>query len=351
MAGLLADADLPLPPRPGQMVTGVVLNKHGNRIVVEIAGAYPGIILGREAIDGLNTAKELNVGDEVSAYVVEDENDEGYYMLSLRKAGREKAWTKLLTMQKSKESFEVRIKEANKGGLMTEVSGIRAFIPVSQLAPEHYPRVNGANAAEILRRLQSYVGEKFTVCVITAERDEDKLILSEREAVSERRTAAMKNLKVGQKVKGRVSGIVNFGIFILFDDVMEGLVHLSEIDWGHVADPAAHARLGEEKEAIVIGVDGDKISLSVKRTKADPWAAQVADLKTGSVVSGKIVKLAPSGALVELREGVTGLIPAAQITNEKDEVTVEEGQTVETTVKEIDLENHRVLLQMTPAAA
>lgn len=344
MAQALAAANLPLPPKPGDFVEGTVVHVAKNSIIIEINGAYTGVIQGRETVDGLGTAKELGVGDTVKAFVVEDENDAGLYVLSLRKAGREKAWDKLAKMAEDKETLEVRIKEANKGGLMTEAHGIRAFIPVSQLAPEHYPRVNGANSAEILRRLTSYVGQKFVVTPITVDRGEGKLILSEKEALSGARLEALKHIKVGQRVKGKVSGIVQFGMFILFNDSLEGLVHLSEIDWGHVADAAAHARLGEEKEAEIIAIDGDKISLSLKRLKADPWIDQVKDLTAGKEVSGTVTKVTSLGAFIEIAKDVIGIIPSEEVTNEDGESRYEVGQTVEAKVVEQDAEEHRIIL-------
>jgi small subunit ribosomal protein S1 len=333
------------------MVTATVVNKRKNSIIVEIGGAFTGIIAGREAVDALGTAKKLEVGDSVEAFVIEDENEEGHYVLSFRKAGKEKAWEGLKRLSGTREPVEVRVKEANKGGLMTDIFGIRAFIPVSQLAPEHYPRVNGANAGEILKRLQSIIGEKITVRIITVDKNEGKLILSEREAVAEKRGVALKKLKVGQKVKGVVSGIVNFGVFLLFDGHLEGLVHLSEIAWGHVADPAAHARIGEEKDAIVIGVEGDKISLSIKRLTPDPWKTLVEDLSIDSTVTGKVTKVTPFGAFVEIKKDVQGLIPLAEIKKSEgadgsSEIALEVGQEVTAKVTKVDVDEHRVGLTL-----
>ncbi len=344
------DTTLPPPPVPGQLVTGIVVNLQNNRILVEIAGVYTAIIGGREAIDGLGTAKNLSVGDEVSAYVVEDENTEGLYILSLRKAGTEKAWQKIVEMQKNGEAVTVRVKEANKGGLMSELSGIRAFIPVSQLAPEHYPRVSGANASEILRRLNQYIGEEFTVKIITADQSEDKLILSEREAIGIKRATALKKIKVGQTIKGKVSGVVNFGIFILFESCLEGLVHVSEIAWGRVSDPASYARLGEEKEAAVIGIENDKISLSIKRLTPDPWIKLVEDYTVGDVVDGEVNKITPFGAFITIKKDLNGLIHISEISQDEDsekaEVNLKAGDKVKAKIINIDVAEHRLGLSL-----
>jgi len=346
MAALFREDEIPVPPKPGHPVTGKVVNIQNNRILVEIDGTYTGIIAGREAVDGFDTAKKLLEGDEVTAYVVEDENSDGYYVLSLRKASREKAWDKLVEMKDSNETIDVPIREANKGGLMTEFNGIRAFIPVSQLSPEHYPRVNGANSNEILSRLQKYIGEKFTVQVITAEQDENKLIFSEKAGLSKKRDAALKKLNIGDKVKGRVTGIVNFGIFVTFDDGLEGLVHLSEITWGKVSDATNFARVGEMKEAVVIGIETGKISLSIRQLTPDPWLKNIEKFSVGDTIKGEVEKITSFGVLVRLGDEINGILHTSEISDEDEEVKLEVGDEVEAKVIEINPKEHRIALSM-----
>ena len=235
---------------------------------------------------------------------------------------------------------------------MAEVASIRAFVPVSQLAPEHYPRVNGANASEIIRRLQAFIGEKFTVTPITVEQESGKLILSEREAVSKRRSATLQKLSVGDVVTGTVSGIVNFGIFILFNDCLEGLVHQTEMSWEPVTDPAGLARLGEEKKVVVIGIEGDKISLSIRQTTPDPWKIKVADYSIGQTLTGTVVRVTPFGALVQMEDSITGLVPASQIQSEgRDEPLVAQNERVRVTLSTIDLEERRFGLSLVGSSA
>jgi len=346
MAALLREDEIPAPPTPGKPITGKVVNISNSRILVEIDGTYTGIIAGREAVDGFDTAKKLMDGDEVTAYVVEEENSDGYYVLSLRKASREKAWDRLAEMRDSHEAIDVPIREANKGGLMTEFNGIRAFIPVSQLAPEHYPRVNGANSSEILSRLKKYVGEKFTVQVLTAEQDENKLIFSEKAGLSKKRDVAIQKLKIGDKVEGRVTGVVNFGVFLMFNDGLEGLIHLSEIAWGKVTDAASFAKIGETKAAIVIGVDADKISLSMKRLTPDPWLKNVEKFSVGDIVEGEVEKITPFGALVKLENEINGLLHTSEIITEGEETKLEVGAKVKAKVIEINPDDHRIALSM-----
>ncbi|MBU1089228.1 S1 RNA-binding domain-containing protein [Patescibacteria group bacterium] len=347
MSALLAEDQIAPPPKLGTSVTGKVVNIQNSKILVEIDGTYTGIIAGREAADGFDTAKKLIEGDEVSAYVVGEENSDGYFILSLRKASREKAWDKLKEMKETGETVDVVIREANKGGLMTEFNGIRAFIPVSQLAPEHYPRVNGANSNEILSRLQKYIGEKFTVQALTAEADEGKLIFSEKAALGKKRNTAMGKLKIGDKIEGKVTGIVNFGIFIMFNNCLEGLVHLSEIAWGKVSDAANYARVGETKEAVIIGIDTDKISLSMKRLTPDPWLKNVEKFTVGDTVTGEVEKITPFGVLVKLANEMSGLLHTSEITEEdKEKIAFTVGEKVKAKVIEINLDDHRIALSM-----
>lgn len=344
MENLLADLQEEISlPQPGTFVTGEVIGLKNKRIVLNLTPAAVGIISGREIVDGLNTAKQLTIGDKVRVFVLEEENANGYFVLSLRKAGREKAWQKLRKMQESGDVAEVVVQDANRGGLMTEFSGIRAFIPVSQLAPEHYPRVNGANVNEILSRLKKLIGKKLQVQAITVEENENKLILSERSAMSIAREQALAKLKIGQKIKGRVSGTTNFGIFLRFNEHLEGLVHLSELSRQHVNDPADFARLGEEKEAIVLDFDKNKISLSIRQLTPDPWPELTKDLKIEDLVTGKITKITNYGALVEIKKDLTGLLHFSEVP-EKEMDNLQIGQTVKTKI--IEKKEHRIALSL-----
>jgi small subunit ribosomal protein S1 len=344
---LKTKADFKL-PEPGTLVEGPVISMFKNRILIDIDGIATGMISGREAKDSTDTAKGLKIGDTVSAYVIEGENDEGYIVLSLRKANQEKTWKKFLDAYEKQEVITVKASEANKGGLLLEIDGIKGFIPVSQLAPMHYPRVNDADSNQIFQRLQALVGLQFMVKIINIDKENGKLILSEKAAMEEQRKVSLGKLKVGSKVTGTISGIVKFGIFVAFDG-LEGLVHISEIAWGHVKNPGDYGRLGQKVEVMVIGVDGDKISLSMKRLVADPWLEAAKMFKIGSVVEGEVNRLTPFGAFVKLNEEINGLIHITEITGEtiKDPSEVLKiGDKVKAKVIAVEPEEHRVGLSI-----
>lgn len=347
MEQLLSGAPEITIPVPGDLIEGSVVSINNNTIVVDINGVITGIISGREAKDSNDTLKSLNPGDTVYATVVEEENADGMVVLSLRKASQQRTWDKFVGAYENATVIDVVAKEANKGGLLLDVDGIKGFIPVSQLAPLNYPRVDGADATLILQRLQKLVGKKFQVKIINIDKDNGKLILSEKAAFEEDRKDALDGLKVGQKVTGKISGIVKFGIFVAFEG-LEGLVHISEIAWGHVKNPSDYGKVGQEVEVLVIGIDGDKISLSMKRLNPDPWATVLSTYKVGDVIKGQVNRITQFGAFVKLAEDINGLIHLSElgdnITDPNEVLKI--GDPVTVKIISLDLDEHRIGLSL-----
>ena len=347
MDQLMQDSPALVLPEPGAMVSGTVVSIEKNCIIVDLGGVLTGMISGREIKDSLGTIDELKIGDEVTSCVLETENEEGLVVLSLRRASQDKTWDKFVKAYEANTTLKVRPKEANKGGLLLDVDGIKGFIPVSQLAPLHYPRVNGADSAKILSRLQALIGEEFNVKIINLDKENGKLILSERAAFERERSDALSGLKVGDAVSGTVSGIVKFGIFVAFEG-LEGLVHISEIAWGHVSDAHDFARLGDKVQVKIIGIDGDKISLSMKQLTKDPWEEIEKKYKVGTMIKTKISRLAQFGAFVQLSDDITGLIHNSEIPGNPEDPAkaLEVGQAVEARVIEINKEEKRIGLSL-----
>jgi len=351
MEELLKSSPQMLIPNPGEIIEGKVIDVTKHRILVDIAGVNTGIIAGRETRDSMDTIKDLKIGDNVIASVLESESDEGFVVLSLRKASQDRAWQKFVDAFENKDVITVKANEANKGGLLLEVDGIKGFIPVSQLAPLHYPRVNGADANLILQKLKKLIGIPLEVKIINLDQDTGKLILSERAAFREERQKALGDLKVGDVVDGKISGVVKFGIFVAFDG-LEGLVHISEIAWGHVSNPSDFGKVGDPVKIQVIGIEGDKISLSIKRLTDDPWKDAAKEFNLGNIVKGQINRIAPFGAFIKLTDDINGLIHLSEMANEDgssindpgDVLTV--GDTVEAKVIDINLDDHRIGLSL-----
>lgn len=348
MENLLKNSPEIFVPKLGELVEGSVIHIYRNQILVDLGGTATGIISGRETKDSLDTLKSLESGDKISAVVVEEEDPEGMIVLSLRKASQEKTWQKFVDSNEKGTIIEVKVNEANKGGLLLDVDGIQGFIPVSQLAPLHYPRVNGADAQKILERLQKLVGETFQVKAINIDREKGKLILSEKAAFDEQRQKSLGGLKVGQKVKGKISGLVNFGMFVAFTG-LEGLVHISEIAWGHVNNPSEFGKLGDEVEVLVIGIEGDKISLSLKRLTQDPWIEAAKTFKLGTIVDGEVNRITQFGAFIKLNDEINGLIHLSEISHQPIKDISEKlkiGAKIKAKIITVDLDDHRIGLSI-----
>ncbi|MFH0820904.1 MAG: S1 RNA-binding domain-containing protein [Candidatus Peregrinibacteria bacterium] len=340
-------ADL-LQPALGTVVEGTVISVRKNQLVVDLNGVAVGIVTGKDTQDTQGTFRDLKEGDTVKAVVIRGEDEGGNVVLSLRKASQATAWDRFEKAFRDCEIIEVTVHEANKGGLLLDVDGIKGFIPVSQLAPVHYPRVEGADSGMILTRLQKLVSQKLQVKVINLDRASGKMILSEKAAAHGDSQAALSSLTVGDRVKGKVSGVVKFGIFVTFNG-LEGLVHISEIAWGHVSDPHEYAKMGQEVEVEIIGIEGDKLSLSIKRLTPDPWQEIADKYPVDSKVKGKISRFSLFGAFVELPDELSGLIHLSEVAESKvdsAEDYLEVGQEVEATVINIDRDEHRIGLSL-----
>lgn len=336
------------PLKVGELKEVTVLAVTRNKIWVDVAGISLGFIPEKEMSD----VTEVKNGDKILAYVISLENDEGNVVLSLKRADRERYWFELEKKMKDNEALTIKITEANKGGLIAEYAGIQGFLPVSQLSPEHYPRVQGGDRDEILTRLNSLIGEIIYVKVITCDRENSKLIFSEKSAKESQTKNKLSQLKVGQKTGGKITGIVDFGLFVALEDGVEGLVHISELSWGRVSDIGKLYKVGQTVEVLVINNDGQKISLSIKRLTLDPWAESVKDLKVGQILEGEVTKITPFGAFVNLGRGIDGLVHVSEMA---DDHVVDPGKIVNLGDKykfkiiSIEADSHRLGLSLKAA--
>ena len=296
----------------GEVVAGRVIFVSHNVLLVDVNGQYTGIISGTHLHSSIENVAEIQVGSVVDAIVIGDDRNAGLIVLSLKKASQIKLIEKLHANFDTKEIITVIPNEANKGGLLIDLDGIKGFIPVSQLTPLHYPRVEGANAERILEHLQKLVGKPFKVRVINVDQDGKKIIFSEKAAVAEERTRTLGQLKINDIVEGTVSGILTYGLFVTFEGV-EGLVHVSEIDWGHVSDPSRFAKVGDKIKVQIIGIEQEKISLSMKRLKTNPWERLAEMYKVGDIVTAPVTKVSQFGIFLSLEGGINGLIHLSEI--------------------------------------
>ena len=328
----------------GDVVEGTVIAAEKHEVWLDLGARGTGLVVGRE----IEQTAGINPGDTISASVLEPESDNGYAILSLKKVAKERGWEDLEERYRSGETFSIQAYDANKGGLLVETEGIRGFLPVSQLSAENYPRVSGADKDEILHRLTSLVGKPLTVRVLDVNRRESKLILSEKAARREDTEGKVAKLKVGEIVSGVVTGVVDFGIFVNVDGI-EGLVHISEIAWDRVDNPGKYVKVGETIKAKIISIDRDKLSLSIKQLLPDPWSKEVAGLKVGNAVEGKITRITPFGAFVQVTPAVEALVHISELSDEHvDDPSqlVKLGETKTFRIIAIDADAHKLSLSL-----
>lgn len=345
--------DLMHVPITGEVLTGSILEKTSNALYIDIGQFGVGVIYGKELFDDMDTFKRSKIGDTVQATVQEVDNEDGYIELSLRTATRERSWEELRRKLNEDAVFESEIIDANKGGLIVRINGVTGFLPVSQLAPDHYPRVEGGDKSKIQERLQSYVGQMFKLKIITIDQENEKLIVSEKAAVSDEISTTLEHLGQGKAVSGTVSGIVDFGVFVKFEEKgqeLEGLVHISELAWQRIDNPSDFVSIGEHVNAKVIGIDnGLRISLSIKQLQEDPWLKAAEKYTVGNTVKGKVLKVTPFGGFIKLDKDIHGLVHISEFPAEMQKDPVEHihiGDEMEFTIISLEPKEHRLGLSL-----
>ena len=332
-------------PQAGDIVKGTVLSASKAEIRLDIDGIASGVVRGRELYFEAEEYANLKPGDVVEATVVEEENENGELELSFRSAGQQKAWSALVDALENRKIIKVRINDANKGGLIASYAQIQGFLPVSQLAPENYPRVNGGDKSKILDKLKSFVGADFEVKVMALEEKEEKLIVSEKEAWQEKQKDIISKYKVGSIVAGTITALTDFGVFLSFGENLEGLIHISELAWQRIDDPSDLFKVGDKIKAEIISIEGSKIFLSAKKLLTDPWQEVDKKYQVGQKVSGTILKINPFGLFVELDKDIHGLahisqlgLPAGRKINEVYKI----GERQDFTVVSLEPKDHRL---------
>lgn len=339
MDKLLNSEESPALPKAGDLVEGEVVFVGRNEIIVDLNGLMTGIIRGYEAYDESGEYSDLKVGDRINATVIDYENEKGLVELSLRQAGHKKAWDKLRKAKQEGEIVEVVILDANKGGLMVRLDQTMGFLPVSQLSPEHYPRVIGGNKNKILEKLKSLVGTKLKVRVLDVNDDGGTLIVSERAVDLEERKQLLNEYKKGDTVDGVITGVVDFGAFMEFGNGLEGLIHISELGWQRIDDPRDIVKEGQKVRAQIIDINAGKVSLSLKRLEKDPWEAVKDKYKVGDKVKAAVVKKHKLGVFVEIEPNIQGL---ARLGEKGEKQELEVGKEYEFTITNFEPVGHKL---------
>lgn len=331
----------------GDVIDVTVVSVATDKVIVDVQGLATGIVPEKEFSPQQG---KLQPGDQIRAYVLSPENDKGYVILSLKRAEKEKLWHMLEQRNTEGEVITVKIIQANKGGLVAQYNDMQGFIPVSQLSFKHYPRVGG-DRTKIQQKLSELIGQALTVKIISYDKAANKIVFSEKAAGDTDLEERAKSYQIGQKVKGTVTGVVDFGLFIDLGDI-EGLIHISQVSWQRINDLRDHFKVGQEVEAEVINIDGGRISLSIKKLLPDPWQSEIKDLTVGSKIQGEVTKVTPYGAFVRLSDNLEGLFRTTQ-TEETPapSIAVEEGKTYQFEILSIEPELRKISLKLAADAA
>ena len=341
----LLDQETFVIPRAGDVINGKIIALKPSIIYLNLGNFKSGVILGNEIKKHPFEFKKVNLGDTIAVKIISIDNEDGYVEVSLLKAGEEKTWQALHEKMEKNEIIEAIVTKANKGGLMVGVEGIEAFMPVSQLASSHYPRVEGGDKTKILSELNKLIGEKLNLKIIDIDSREKKLIVSEKATEEKKLKIALEKYKVGDVVEGTITGIVDFGAFIKFDD-LEGLIHISEMDWQIIENPSEVFKVGDKVKAKIIEISRDRVSLSTRALKENPWSKVEEKYQTGQTVKGTVTKFNPFGAFVQLDKSIQGLAHISEFgTEQKMEETLEIGKKYDFKIISVKPSEYRMALK------
>ena len=349
MADILKDKDLQMRSfSPGDLVEGFVVSASHSEILIDIGAKSEGIITSEEFDDEDKSYKGLKPGDDIVAKVVQPENAQGYVVLSLKRAEKDKRWTDAEEALEIGTVLEATIIEYNKGGLLCDCIGLRGFIPLSHLDRVHFAndvaKFAAGSEAELKESLKVLAGKTLRVKVIELDKEKNRFVLSEKDALSsysdEARAKRLEEIKPDTEVEGIVTGVMPFGVFVDLDGV-EGLVHISEIAWEKVGHPADYFKVGQKIEVLVLGIDegSQKLALSVKRLTPNPWETVAEKYPIGTEVKGVVSKIVPFGAFVTIEKGLDGLVHISEAAE-----PLKEGDKVKATVIQVDGESQKLAL-------
>ena len=328
----------------GDVLEGTVLSVKKNEVWVDLGAHGIGVVMRRE----LGHGQELKEGDSINVSVIDPDMEDGQALLSMKRVAKDKGWDEVQRIFEAHETIDITPYDANRGGLLVELEGIRGFLPVSQLAPGHYPRVTGADKDEILQKLNALTKEVLKVRVLDVSRKDNKLIVSEKEAMKDLIQSKFSEMKVGDVVDGLVTGVIDFGAFVNIDGI-EGLIHISEISWDRVDNPKNFLKVGQEVKAKIIAIEKDRLSLSLKQMTEDPWLEQVKEFNKGQLVKGKVTRITPFGAFVQLSPSVEALVHVSEMSDDESidpEQLFQLNEVKDFKVLDVDTENRKIALSL-----
>jgi len=329
----------------GDIIDGVVVRVDPDEVLVDVGSKSEGVISSRELGTKEAGTPDLQAGDRIKVFVLQPENEDGNVVLSLRRARAESVWLKAQDKQVSGELMEAEVREQNKGGLIVNILGLRGFLPTSQVSRSYSAS------------LQELVGQRIGVKILEVNRKRNRLIVSQKAAFDEdrarQRTELFDRLKVGDDVRGKVSGLTSYGAFVNLG-AADGLIHISELSWDRVANVGDVLQVSQEVDVRVIKLDPEtsRISLSLRQLGVDPWDHIEKRYPPGAIIEGEVTKTKKYGAFLQIGDGIEGLLHISELAWEHVEHTedvVQVGQTLQVRVLQADRARRRISLSLKQA--
>lgn len=387
MKDLLAKSGFDL-PKIGDVITGDIISISKNAVMIDLGSLGTGIVYPGEFYDNPNVQKVLKSGQTVSTILLDIENEDGYRELSLKRAQMTTAWEDIKKKRDSGEIITTKVININKGGLIVEVNGIQGFLPLSQLSPEHYPKVEGGDTTKIVQALQKLRNQDIQIKILDFSEDENRLIVSERAINEAQLKEELAKFKVGDIVDAEITDVTDFGVFaaiaitntqpatnerpaewteeqklkqpellesaspeISSEDnqlltKIEGLIHISEIDWKLVENPRDFLQTGQKIKAKVISIENGKISLSLKALKPNPWEGVENKYQVGQTIEGEVLKITNYGVLVRLDENFNGFLPLSEFGESTPANALQSGDKIRVAIVSIDARDYKIILTL-----
>lgn len=343
-------------PKEGAVVEATLMKKMPRKAYFDMGRFGTGIVFGMEMVNAREAIRALSVGDKVSAKIIALDGEEGHIELSLAEAGKQKVWQQAKELAESGEVVKAKIVSANAGGLMAALEGagatagdLKAFLPVSQLSLEHYPKVQDGDRVKIAEELRKFVGQELSVKIIDANPRNQKIIVSEREVLATNVKELLGAYAIGQMVDCIVSGVADFGVFVRFVDnpQIEGMIHISELDYKLIENPKDLVKVNDQLRAKIIDIKEGRVFLSLKALKEDPWTGVETRFKSGDAVEGRVHKFNPFGAVVALDGDLQGMVHISEFGGQDEmKKALETGKSYQFVIDAIKPEEKRITLKM-----
>ena len=338
-------------PKEGNVVEATLIKKLPRQAFFDLGRFGTGIVYGVEMINAKEILRNLKVGDRIPAKIINVDGEGGNIELSLSEAGKQKLWQQAKEFAEAGEVVKAKVIGANAGGLTVALGDLelKAFLPVSQLSVDHYPRVADSDRQKIADELKKFIGEELNVKIIDINPKSNKIIVSEREVLSANVKELIAKYSIGQIIDGIVSGIANFGVFVRFADnpEVEGMIHISELDHRLIDNPKELVKLNDQIKVKIIDIREGRVFLSLKALKTDPWDTFKEQYKAGQEVSGTVYKFNPFGAVINLEGGAQGLIHISEFGGQEEmKAALQLGGSYQFLIDSLKLDEKRIILKL-----